>query len=206
MKRVEEHGPPRIFLLVPDELAGELLETLEEHYRGDPAVTPVVDRREGPRRKGVDRRMLRLPAEGERRDTPEERRKLADRRAPLLPRDLSHTLPPAAAAHAGALRWVQRLDPVSPQHAALPTQSLVDAIAAGQGACTTELYWRCFERVYQRLREHMDALTADANTKAAFGYMLDRLQPGDPTPFDTFLGRTVEEFAAGVSQRGQAPL
>jgi hypothetical protein len=208
---VEERRPARIFLLVPEELSAELLEPLQEHYRDHEVVTPIVDRRGSQRRSGVDRRMLRLPVEDDRRSSPADRRRLADRRAPLLPRDLSDSLPPDFAEHLDSLRWVQRLDPVSPHHAALPTQALVESIASGHASCTTELYWRCYERIYQRLREHMDPLAADAHTKGAFGHMLDRLggfdpadyshRPGQSTPFDLFLEEVVEEFA---SQRATA--
>jgi hypothetical protein len=202
---VEEARPPLILLLVPENLSDELLEPLREHYAGDPLVRPIVDRRKQQRRAGIDRRMLRMPADDERRRQG-DRRKRADRRAPLLPRDLSDLLPPRFAEYAQELRWAQRLDPVSPHHAALPTQALVEAIATGHHSCATELYWRCYERIYQRLREHMNAVTADAHTKAAFGNLLDRLgefdaadfshRPRTSTPFDMFLEETVDAFAA----------
>jgi hypothetical protein len=212
---VEEARSPRILLLVPEDLAQELLEPLRAHYAADPVVEPLVERRIHERRSGVDRRMLRLPGGNDHRQDREERRKLADRRAPLLPRDLRDRLPPELAGYAGQLRWAQRMDPVSPHHAGLPTQALVEAIAAGHDSCVTELYWRCYERVYQRLREHMDDATADAQTKPAFGHVLDRLDDFDPadyasgprtsSPFHRFLMEVVDAFAAHVTPGAVTP-
>jgi hypothetical protein len=204
----EEPRPGTIVVLVPADLADELLEPLTEHFRDDPSIIALVDRRSDRRRSGIDRRMLRLPVAGENRGSGRERRQRSDRRAPLLPRDLGPTLPPELAEHASSLRWVQRLDPVSPQHAALPTQALVEAFAAGHHACATELYWRCYERIYQSLCQHMGTLAADAHTKRAFGRVLDRLPGFDPhrhrrrtgaTPFDVFLAEVVEEYAAEMA-------
>ena len=202
---MEEARPSLILLLIPEDLSDELLEPLREHYAGDPLVRPIVEGRRQQRRSGIDRRMLRMPVDDDFREQG-DRRERPDRRAPLLPRDLSAALPPEFAEYSDQLRWAQRLDPVSPHHAALPTQALVEAIAAGHHSLATELYWRSYERIYQRLRIHMDALTADAHTKAAFGNLLDRLGEFDPadfsdrprtsTPFDMFLEETIDAFAA----------
>jgi hypothetical protein len=210
---VERSRRARILVLVPQDLSDELLEPLREHYADDPVVEPIVERRGRERRSGVDRRMLLLPGRENQRE--DDRRKNPDRRAPLLPRDLRHRLPPDLAEHADQLRWAQRMDPVSPHHAALPTQALVEAIAAGHDSCVTELYWRCYEQVYQRLREHMDDAAADGHTKAAFGHVLDRLDEFDPaeraaeprssSPFHLFLMEMVDEFAARVTLRGVSP-
>lgn len=201
---MEKGKPARLYVLVPEELEDELLEPLQEHYRDDPTVEAIPERRRMKRRSGVDRRLLRMGSTDERRRSESDRRQLADRRAPLLPRDLTEDLPPELAEYASVLRWAQRLDPVTPHHAALPTPALVEAVAAGHQSCATELYWRCYERIYTQLRAYMPARSADGRTKAAFGYLLDRIGEYDPsvytrsasaTPFDHFLEEIVAEYA-----------
>jgi hypothetical protein len=57
-----------IYCVVPEPLAAELYDQLVEHYRDDPEVTVIVDRRRGPNRRdrtapragrGPDRRRRR---------------------------------------------------------------------------------------------------------------------------------------------------
>jgi hypothetical protein len=63
-----------IYCVVPEELAGELLDKLTEYYADDPSVTVIVDRRKSSRRKAGspvagndrevrDRRRARVPGE-----------------------------------------------------------------------------------------------------------------------------------------------
>jgi hypothetical protein len=40
-----------IYCVVPQALAGELYDKLVEHYKDDPNVTVIIDRREGPDRR-----------------------------------------------------------------------------------------------------------------------------------------------------------
>lgn len=72
-----------IYCVIPQELAAELYERLEEHYRDNPNVEVIVDRRSGP-----DRRADR--SYGERRTT-------RDRRRSRIPGTFYPTDPPAAA-------------------------------------------------------------------------------------------------------------
>ena len=60
-----------IYCVIPRELADELYDKLVEYYRDNPGVTVIVDRREGPDRRGNreyggkreirDRRRPRIP-------------------------------------------------------------------------------------------------------------------------------------------------
>lgn len=45
-----------IYCVVPRELEAELYDQLVEHYRDDPNVKVIVDRREGPDRRGRAKR------------------------------------------------------------------------------------------------------------------------------------------------------
>ncbi|HEX8066181.1 MAG TPA: hypothetical protein VF520_06610 [Thermoleophilaceae bacterium] len=63
-----------IYCVIPQALADELYERLTEHYKDDPNVEVIVDRREGPdRRKAAG-------ATG-----PDERRQIRDRRHRRIP-------------------------------------------------------------------------------------------------------------------------
>ena len=62
-----------IYCVVPRELEGELYERMVEYYKGNPNVTVIVDRREGPdRRAGQEDGSFR-----ERRETRDRRRRRA---------------------------------------------------------------------------------------------------------------------------------
>ena len=63
-----------IYCVVPRELENELFEKMVDYYKGNPNVTVIVDRREGPdRRAGQDDGSFR------------ERRLTRDRRRPRVP-------------------------------------------------------------------------------------------------------------------------
>jgi hypothetical protein len=63
-----------IYCVVPEALAGELLDKLTEYYADDPNVTVIVDRRKG----------------GDRRDDPSGggKREVRDRRRPRVPGEI----------------------------------------------------------------------------------------------------------------------
>ena len=67
-----------IYCVVPQPLAGELYDRLADHYRDDPNVKVIVDRRSGEdRRAGEDRRRERRDREGRRRDLRDRRQRRA---------------------------------------------------------------------------------------------------------------------------------
>lgn len=59
-----------IYCVVPPALADELYDELVEHYRHDPSVEVIVDRRSGP-----DRRQRDAGEHAERRETRDRRRR-----------------------------------------------------------------------------------------------------------------------------------
>jgi hypothetical protein len=63
-----------IYCVVPQELVDELYETLVAHYRDNPDVTVIVDRRRGPDRRNRSGRT-----------EPDERRVTRDRRRARIP-------------------------------------------------------------------------------------------------------------------------
>ena len=72
-----------IYCVIPPELEAELYDTLVEHYRDNPNVTVIVDRRQGSDRRRDRRRG--------------GKRELRDRRRPRAPGTFLPTDPPEAA-------------------------------------------------------------------------------------------------------------
>jgi hypothetical protein len=75
-----------IYCVVPPELKEELYDRLVEHYKDNPNVTVIVDRRTGPDRRSSDASMM-----GGKRQT-------RDRRRGRIPGTFPSTDPPEAAA------------------------------------------------------------------------------------------------------------
>ena len=73
-----------IYCVVPPELEDELYDRLVEHYKDNPNVTVVVDRR-----TGSDRRSTRANIAG-------GKRQVRDRRRARIPGTFPRTEPPAA--------------------------------------------------------------------------------------------------------------
>lgn len=69
-----------IYCVVPEALAGELLERLTDYYADDPNVTVIVDRRRASRR-------------GAGSSSGGEQRELRDRRRPRVPGELPSLAP-----------------------------------------------------------------------------------------------------------------
>jgi hypothetical protein len=63
-----------IYCVIPQALADELYDKLSEHYRDDPNVKVIIDRREGPDRRKVAGNT-----------GPDERREIRDRRKRRVP-------------------------------------------------------------------------------------------------------------------------
>ena len=63
-----------IYCVIPPELEAELFDRMVEYYKGNPNVTVILERREGP-----DRRQDEPPPEMK------ERRTIRDRRRPRVP-------------------------------------------------------------------------------------------------------------------------
>jgi hypothetical protein len=74
-----------IYCVIPPELKDELYDKLVEHYKDNPNVEVIVDRRSGP-----DRRQGEVP------ESVKERRLTRDRRRPRIPGTFPEVEPPAA--------------------------------------------------------------------------------------------------------------
>jgi RNA polymerase sigma-70 factor (ECF subfamily) len=125
-----------VYCLVPPDLADDLHDLLCGHFRDDPSVRVVVDRR-GDDRGGA------APAQRN-GDTPDQRAPLVAAAAPALP--------PAAARHASRLRFVERTEMLAPAEEDQDTNALVRRAQDGDPEAFAALYVRYFDRVYAYLR------------------------------------------------------
>lgn len=147
---------PRIYCVVPWELADELHEELRAHFTGDPNIDVVVERRRRERRGGTRRRQTDLAAVREHRKIRNiEGRRVGDRRAPVAAID-APTLPKRVRPHADLLAFVERLEPSDQHHEDLDTARLVTRHQAGDKEVFAEIYMRYFDRVYSYLRMALD--------------------------------------------------
>ena len=147
---------PRIYCVVPWELADELHEELRAHFQSDPNIDVVVERRRRERRSGAQRRETEIAAVRDHRTIRNaEGRRVGDRRAPVAPID-PPTLPERVRPHADQLTFVERLEPSDQHHEDLDTARLVTQYQAGDKDVFAEIYMRYFDRVYAYLRMALD--------------------------------------------------
>jgi hypothetical protein len=175
-----------VYCLVPEALADELLAPLRAHYRCDPDVKVIADRRKTTR-----------PSESD-SATIDDGRAHSDRRRPVVPRDLAAALPPALAARAEDLRWEQRLRPVRRRLQDTPLEALLGLIVDGDDDAHSELYWRYANRVRWRLARRLaDRRQLDAATKRSFGRLFDAIVHRDPgsRSFDAFVAAVADAVA-----------
>ena len=176
-------GRTSVYCLVPAALADELLAPLRAHYRCDPDVKVIVDRRQDER-----------PLEQQ-----------ANRRRPVVPRELTASLPPELAARASDLRWEQRLRPVRRRLQNHPLPALLRLIRDGDDDAHTELYWRYGNRVRALLGTGLGGRgELDAATRQTFGRIFDQVARTDPgsRSFDVYLASVTDAVARDRSRRG----
>lgn len=194
-----EEPAPFVFCLVPPELSAELLEPLRAHFRDDPMIDVVVERRGARPDETVEERV--------RRELIDARH--AEHRAPVVPREgVLESLPPKLAQHAGRLRFVQRLTPVRPGLEDRDILEVVDMMRAGVPDAPSELYWRSFERVRRRLMLHLRTHEeADGAVKGAFGRVFDRLDEFDATrhSLPAWLDSVVDDHVTELRRGNAAP-
>jgi RNA polymerase sigma-70 factor (ECF subfamily) len=146
----------RIYCVVPWELADELHEQLRAHFRDDPHVDVVVERRRRERRSTSHRRSTEAEALDERRLIRNaEGRRVGDRRAAVAAVE-APTLPKSVHPFAGQLTFLERLEPSDQHYEDLDTARLVTRHQAGDKEVFAELYMRYFDRVYSYLRLALD--------------------------------------------------
>jgi RNA polymerase sigma-70 factor (ECF subfamily) len=146
---------PVVYCLVPRELAAQAHEPLARHFRGDPIVEVVVERRGAERRATGDRREATLDERAAGYDQRLIRsaggRRVGERRAMLVPvatPDLPRRIRPLT----DRLMFVERLEPRTVDREDADTARLVTRIQAGEGELFELLYLRYFNRVYSSLR------------------------------------------------------
>jgi RNA polymerase sigma-70 factor (ECF subfamily) len=166
-----------IYCVVPRELALKLHELLRAHFRDDPTVEVVVERRGADRRLESERRQ-RDPdaiAEERRRIRGAEGRRVADRRASAVEVE-QPSLPRRARPFAADLLFLERIEPTSEQVEDEDTARLVTRIQAGNRDGYAELYMRYFDRIYTYLRVALDdAHEAEDATQQVFVNALEAL-------------------------------
>ena len=173
---------PHIFCLIPPDRADELLAPLRRHYAGDPALEVLVERR-----RGSDTPRFLAPAEQR------------HRRAPVAQRDLSDSLPDRYRDEADALRFEQRMQPLSGRHQATSIDDVVSAVRAGDPGAASELWWRTNERVRMRLRARLGDIEGPRAEGKILGHILDAIDGYEQDPdraFTAWLDEVVDRFAA----------
>ena len=171
----EEQTRIAVYCLVPAARAHELLTPLRAHYRCDPDVEVIVDRR-----------------------SDKQPRPRSDRRRPMVPRELTDALPPELAAHAVQLRWEQRLRPVRRRWQDAGLDALLSLIADGDDDAHSEVYWRYASRVRARLASRVtDPEALDAATRQTFGRVFDRVARANPGSrlFDGYVADVADAVA-----------
>ena len=205
----EQSGVKRtiVYCIVPRELAS-LHELLRRHFRDEPSVEVIVERRSRDRRRN-DRRCgtEHSPSVERRRVLSRSGRRVAERRAALVVVE-RRPLPRRARAFAERLVFVESLQPSGLAAEEADTQRLVARIQAGDSEAFALLYVRYFERVYSYLRV-MFKHSHDAEDAAqqVFIRVMEALPSYQPraTPFRAWLFTVVRNYALGeLRRRGRA--
>ena len=153
-REVESNGRrPVLYCTLPARLAPELHDLLRRHFRDDPRVEVVVERRSGDRRSGADRRQAEAvaPSGERRRIRATAGRRIAQRRAVAIAVD-PPALPRRARRHADAIVFVERLEPSTQEAEDIDSARLVARFQTGDRDAFTHLYTRYFDRIYGYLR------------------------------------------------------
>ena len=183
-----------IYCVIPRELALDLHDELREHWRDDPGVFVVVERRASDRRRLERRRAKgRRTPELERRRIPAPNgRRVGDRRAMTVP-VATPELPLRARPYADRLLFVERLEPTGRDAEDREASRLIVRIQAGDAAAFDDLYLRYFDRVYAYSRVALrDAHEAEDVAQQVFANViqaLPRYQVRGDTPFRAWLFR-----------------
>jgi hypothetical protein len=168
----------RLFLLVDPRSARALLRPLHDHFRPDPRVAVLVERR-------AERAQHQRPA--------------AHRRAPVAERDAARALPAALRHAARDLRLVLPLPPLRRTHEASELGTLVEGAVAMDPEAIAELWWRVAPRALGRLALRVGDAAAAAAMPTLLGCLLDDLAAGPPARdgLAPWLDAAVDRYGAG---------
>lgn len=145
-------------IVIPHDLAAELHEPLRRHYRDNPSVRVVVERRPEPDAAAKPRSRGRRAGDRRRRARPR-----------LVPASWPGTPPPEALPHLGRLRYMVEIESESAELADVESLRLVSAFQQGDEDAFEELYRRHFAGVYDFLRVALpDADLAEDLTQEVF--------------------------------------
>lgn len=197
-------GPP-VLLLMPSDLTMRLERTLER-YCQEHALKLVEDHRRRCRRGGEERRAEPWP-EHERNGGPavEQRRirnadgrRVAERRATLIPVLLPGELPRRAQVCADRLICADRIAPSEEHQEDWDTARLVTRFQAGDTDVFSEIYMRYFDRLYGYLRIALrDGFEAEDATQQVFLQAMEALNAYElrSVPFRAWLFRIVRNYS-----------
>lgn len=187
-----------MYCLVPYELAGDLHEPLRRHFRDEPDVQVVVERRTRERRARSDRRDEDQRATRERRSIRNiEGRRIEERRAAVASA-AARELPRKARRHAERLSFVVRVEPADDRAEDVDTARLVTKFQAGDSDAFVALYMRYFDRVFGYLRVVLkDRHEAEDATQHVFAKVFEALPRYErrAQPFRSWLFTVVRNHA-----------
>jgi RNA polymerase sigma-70 factor (ECF subfamily) len=191
---------PITYCLVPLVLAPKLHDLLRHHFREDPSVEVVVERRRAERRQIADRRSAEESAasrDERRRIRGAGGRRVGERRAPQLPVE-APPLPRRARRFAEQITFVERLEPSTQEAEDFDTGRLVTRIQAGDREAFAVLYTRYFDRVYGYLHVVLrNAHEAEDQTQRVFTQVFEKIGEYERRrqPFRAWLFTIVRNFA-----------
>jgi RNA polymerase sigma-70 factor (ECF subfamily) len=198
---------PVVYCLIPAELGPKLHDLLQAHFRDEPAVEVVIEQRDGDRRSGSERRLGEgtPPTSGERRRVRGSAgRRVAERRAALVPTDELPQLPLRVRRFAQQIAFVERLEPSTAKAEDLDTARLVARFQAGDRSVFDTLYTRYFSRVYAYLRVVLrDTHEAEDATQQVFIKLFEALPKYERrgSPFRAWLFSLVRHHALDQLRR-----
>ena len=189
-----------VYCVVPSDLRKRLPVVVERHFRDNPSVTVVADRRVADRRRRGERRTARVDAALASLATTDDRRRIRNaygrrvdqRRAPILAALDPPSLPRTLRKHADRIQFSVRIE--------LPERRLEDADAgrlitrmqAGDPDAFRELYLAHFDAVYAYLRVALQTVhNVEDGLQSVFGRALALLPEYEVhrEPFRVVLGR-----------------
>jgi RNA polymerase sigma-70 factor, ECF subfamily len=201
---------PSVYCLYPAELQTRLGRTIAR-FASEHGAVAVAERRRSDRRSRGDRRTVSWSADGacasvleRRRIRNDDGRRVAERRATLIPVSAPAPLPRRLRSVAEEIVFVEAID-LGEEHAEdVDTARLVTRLQAGECDLFATLYNRYFDRIYGYLRVTLhDGHEAEDVTQHVFMRMLENLPNFElrSVPFRAWLFKIVRNDAITHLQR-----
>lgn len=204
--QVERQGAA-VYCVVPRELWSAIGADLREAFEHDPRLWVIAERRSEERREG-DRRAAGTAqseqvTEDQRRIRAREGRRVADRRATVVPLE-PPPLPSALQHFADHLNFVERIEPSSQQLEDVQAARLVNRAQAGDSTAVGELYSMYCDRVFAYVQLTLrDSHESEDVAQESFMRMIQSLSRYErqETPFRGWLFRIVRNLAIDRSRQ-----